>query len=485
MVNPSTGLSATASLPRGAASGNRILPTVLTPAPAVKGYSGETLPKDSRGLRTALACLGVECRFNLRLMAHEWRTGVGDWYRTNDRVEARLQDSIAAQFKTGKEAKQPLRFGREVWDRSLNALLADAEVDPFLEWLENQYEKHEADLDKRMARIPLKLGRCLGCDFMMPKEGIVYCPSCGLMDTERVNGTYMLDTWLSDCFDCNQIDPLTAWVSRFLFLGAVERTYEPGAKLDEMPVLVGPQGCGKSTALRMMLPPEHPSWFADGLHLAADEKVRAEALQGRVLVESAEMAGSSRAELESLKAFLSRQDDGSVRLAYRRNPETMLRRCIIAGTTNNSECLPNDPTGNRRFAVVRVWAHPDGGVTRLRNVLTARRSYLWAEAVWLYRHGAEARLPDALAAHQGATNDEHRRRDDILEDQVAAWLGESTRDRFTMSEVAAGAGLVDTADGAVKLPMRDAKRLAAVLRGAGYDNKLIKTGRKPRRLWCR
>ena len=100
--------------------------------------------------------------------------------------------------------------------------------------------------------------------------------------------------------------------------------------------MIGAQGVGKSTALRCLLPPEHPEWFSDGLRLSADDKVRAEALQGRVIVEAAEMAGSTRAERESLKAFLSRTDDGSVRLAFRRNPETLLRRCVIAGTSNES-----------------------------------------------------------------------------------------------------------------------------------------------------
>ena len=117
-------------------------------------------------------------------------------------------------------------------------------------------------------------------------------------------------------------------------------------------VLIGPQGIGKSSALRLALPPDHPGWFADGLNLAAFPKERAEALQGRVIVEVAEMAGSTRAELESLKSFLSRTDDGSVRLAYRRNPETLLRRCIIVGTTNDPNPLPNDPSGNRRFVPV-------------------------------------------------------------------------------------------------------------------------------------
>ena len=84
--------------------------------------------------------------------------------------------------------------------------------------------------------------------------------------------------------------------------------------------------------------------FSDGLNLAAHPKERAEALQGKVYVEASEMAGATRAELESLKAFVSRQNDGSVRLAYRRDPESTPRRCIIVGTSNNMNCLPNDPT---------------------------------------------------------------------------------------------------------------------------------------------
>ena len=60
----------------------------------------------------------------------------------------------------------------------------------------------------------------------------------------------------------------------------MQRAYRPGCKLDEMPVLIGAQDAGKITLLRKtLLPPDHQAdWFSDGLHLAADPKVRAEAL---------------------------------------------------------------------------------------------------------------------------------------------------------------------------------------------------------------
>ena len=210
------------------------------------------------------------------------------------------------------------------------------------------------------------------------------------------DGEARLDGWLSRVFDVatDQAD-LAAWASRFLPLGAAWRTFRPGTKLDEMPVLIGPQGCGKSTALRALLPPERDEWFSDGLRLAADDKVRAEALQARVIVEAAEMAGSTRAERESLKAFLSRTDDGAVRLAYRRDPETMRRRCVMAGTTNDSHCLPADPSGNRRFVALNVRSGLDGAAG-VRAYLDDARGQLWAEALHRYHAGETVYLPADL-----------------------------------------------------------------------------------------
>ena len=395
-----------------------------------------SLSRDAEGLAAALEELGVECRFNVRAMRHEFRERGGDWREANDRTEARLQEDIAARFTTG-EKNAPLCFGRETWARTLNALLADREVDPFVEWLES------------------------------------------LPAWDR---TPRLDGWLPAVFAADPECPLAQWAGRFVFLGPVARAYKPGTKLDEMPVLIGPQGCGKSTALRLALPPDRPEWFADGLHLAADPRSRAEALQGRVIVEAAEMAGSTRAELEGLKAFLSRTDDGVVRLAYRRNPETMLRRCCIVGTTNDPHCLPNDPTGNRRFVPVQVAARP-GAVEALRRYLDEHRGQLWAEAVVLHRSGVEARLQDHLAEAQADANEGARRRDDLLEDALNVWL-RTEPVTFTLADAAAGCGLADP-DRVTRLPMRESRRLGAALRAEGYSSRREREGGQRRTLWER
>ncbi|WP_419166414.1 VapE domain-containing protein [Candidatus Palauibacter sp.] len=397
--------------------------------------------KDAAALEAALDRLAVEIRYNVRGGRGEMRRDGGDWREMTDRSTADLRREIAATFEY-KVAKgsAPLHFGQQSWDLWTNALFHHAEVDPFREWLEAR---------------------------------------------PQWDGVRRIRQWLADVFDLEaEADPLAKWTASFIFLGPVERAYRPGAKLDEMPVLIGSQGCGKSTALRLALPPEHPAWFADGLHLAASPKERAEALLGRVIVEAAEMAGSTRAELESLKSFLSRTDDGSVRLAYRRNPETMLRRSVIVGTSNDPACLPNDATGLRRFVPVVI---AGGDPAALRAYLAGNRDQLWAEAVTLHRDRKCARLPEDLAPRQRVATEAARRRDDILEDQLAVWLdGLAERDRpFTLAYAAQGVGLVHDVSAAPRLHMRDQRRLGAALTSAGYEKRREMSAGRRRYVWVR
>ena len=261
----------------------------------------------------ALFAVGVELRHNLRSQRAELfqledetipRAPVRQWITLNDRMEDRLRDLFARRFTCQTtRGPVPMTYSTGRWTLVLNAHLCSREHDPFLDWLN---------------------------------------------DRPQWDAKPRLDSLLQELFNAEDC-ALTRWVSQFLFLGPVHRAYTPGAKLDEMPVLVGPQGIGKSALLLNLFPSENAGWVNDGLHLSADPKVRAEALLGRVVVEVSEMAGSTRADLESLKSFISRQNDGGIRLAFRRNPEDAPRRCIVVGTSNRHDSLPNDPSGNRRY----------------------------------------------------------------------------------------------------------------------------------------
>ncbi len=201
----------------------------------------------------------------------------------------------------------------------------------------------------------------------------------------------------------------------------IERTITPGAKIDEMPVLISPQGGGKSAYVQHLLPRwAWRDWHGDALNLHATNKEQAESLKGRVIVEIAEMVGSTRADIERLKAFLTRTNDGQHRGAWARHAESAPRQSIFIGTTNDPKCLPNDPTGNRRFVPITLGPALDA----VEPYLEANLLQLWAEAVYKHHRPDDypdwrtARLPRSLFAQQRALNDEHRAANVIIADAL-------------------------------------------------------------------
>ena len=125
---------------------------------------------------------------------------------------------------------------------------------------------------------------------------------------------------------------------------------------------------------------------------------------------------AARAEIERIKSFISRQDDGSVRLPYARNSEPLPRRFILCGTTNRDDDLPNDPTGNRRLVSI-VLKH---GTDVEAYFADGVREQLWAEALYRVREkGERANLPRDLMRMQAERAEQHRERDDAIEDAVS------------------------------------------------------------------
>ena len=361
------------------------------------------------GLRKALKFIGVNCRYNTRSHRLQWGPVRGtrsrlrtldEWGDSTDRLRAAIQNELSLRCKMPSFKKDdppiPYSLSRDRWPQCLNAILYRREIDPFKEYLNNLVFD-----GARVGSLSDEMCRELA-------------PRCAAE----------LDEWLGEVFEfADGANDLSRWVSRFLFLGPVQRTMEPGCKLDEMPVLVGPQKLGKSPMIKSLLPPEFgDDGFADNLKLTDHNKQFAERLQGRIVVEVAEMAGAGRAHLDHLKAALSRQDDGGVRLAYRTDPEPMPRRCVMIGTANEA-CLPNDPTGNRRFAVVELASSTSGIPVRAKvcveDYLEERRDRFWALAVIAWRGGERANLPTSLAAIQAEANSAYRIADTLAEDIVA------------------------------------------------------------------
>lgn len=171
----------------------------------------------------------------------------------------------------------------------------------------------------------------------------------------------------------------TRAVSRIALTAAVARIFAPGIKYDNVVVLVGPQGCGKSTILKKL----GRDWFSDTL-TTMQGKEAYEQIQGFWIIEIGELAAMKRYEVETVKQFTSKSED-SYRAAYGHHVETHKRQCVFFGTTNTYDFL-KDMTGNRRFFPVDV--HPEKAVKDVwKDLDTKTVDQIWAEAVSLFRNG--------------------------------------------------------------------------------------------------
>ena len=138
-----------------------------------------------------------------------------------------------------------------------------------------------------------------------------------------------VDTLLIDYLGADDT-PYVRAVTRKTLCGAVCRVLSPGCKFDTMLVLNGPQGVGKSTLISRLA----GDWFSDSLNLSdTKDKTAAEKLQGYWIMEIGELAGLKKAEVETLRSFLSRQND-IYRASFGRRATPHLRQCVFFGTTN-------------------------------------------------------------------------------------------------------------------------------------------------------
>lgn len=216
------------------------------------------------------------------------------------------------------------------------------------------------------------------------------------LDSLEWDGTRRLDRWLVDYLGAAESE-YTRAVGSIVLIAAVRRVRQPGVKFDELLVLEGAQGGGKSSALRTLAVRE--DWFCDDIPLTGDSKRVIEQLSGKWICEAGELAGLRKADVDTLKAFLSRQVDRA-RLAYGRLTSEHPRQSIVVGSTNLDEYL-RDPTGARRFWPVRCGRIDLEAIRRDRD-------QLWAEAARVEAEGASIRLDPALysaAAEQAGSRE--------------------------------------------------------------------------------
>jgi predicted P-loop ATPase len=159
----------------------------------------------------------------------------------------------------------------------------------------------------------------------------------------------------------------------------IARIYNPGVKFDQVLIIVGTQGAGKSTAIRHLV---GDNWFSDA-YININDKDAVLTMRSVWVVEMGELGGMRKADVDQLKEFISRQTD-RIRLPYGRRTENFPRQCIFIGTTNSDEFL-KDETGNRRFWPIEVTKYDFSSIQRDREQLLAEAlvAYSCGECLYL------------------------------------------------------------------------------------------------------
>lgn len=271
------------------------------------------------------------------------------------------------------------------------------------------------------------------------------------METLIWDGTPRIGRFFTTYMGAPESDYSNA-VSHNFWVSMIARIYQPGCQVDNMVVLEGAQGIGKTRSLRAI----GGDWYTE-----ANESVESKdffmVLSGNILVEIAELDSFSKAETTRIKQVVSCKVD-RYRSPYGRYAESHPRQSIFVGTTNESHYL-KDHTGGRRFWPIEC------GDMRYDDI-TRDRTQLFAEAVARFKQGSTWwETPVQATLDEQAARQWH----DELEDVVAAYV--SNQPQVHLRDVAEHLGFDKT-----RLDRMLQLRLSRILKQLGWKNVSIRSG---------
>lgn len=318
------------------------------------------------------------------------------------------------------------------------------------------------DSDYTQIRVWLETtGNCEPVPHEMVRQAVLLVAEQQKMDTAKAwleglkwDGVERIPTFCPRYFGTLD-EPYERAVGVYLWTALAGRIMSPGCQADMVPVLIGKQGVGKSSGVQAMVPAvEH---YVE-LRLDEPDDAIARKTRGVLIAELAEMRGLRAADVDRVKAFITRRHEKWVP-KYREFATNYPRRFIIVGTTNDEEFLPPD-TEHRRWLPLHT-----GGIDVPK--LHEDRDQLWAEALVLWEmQGIGWREMDALAAPARA----NAASPDAWEEQVADYV---------FKDPAAQVKLLDVMVNAIGLDARTVTRahelrIGRILRSLGYERHNIR-----------
>lgn len=198
-----------------------------------------------------------------------------------------------------------------------------------------------------------------------------YNPVVSRILGEKWDGVCRADRWLIDyCGVENTLYNRAA--GRLLLMSIVKRVLYPGCKCDNMFILTGKEGIGKTTLVRLL---GFDDYSSTAILRIDDPRKVVEMTIGKMVVEIPEVEKwYNNYREEEIKAFITMQDDDA-RLVYKKEAARWKRTYVIIGTTNDATQLISDMNGARRYIFISCPNHFK--LDELKEIITQ----LYAEVV--------------------------------------------------------------------------------------------------------
>ena len=211
-------------------------------------------------------------------------------------------------------------------------------------------------------------------------------------ETERID--YLLEWNLDASVLDDERKALVRTASRDIVMGLVNRAMEPGCAWPRLTILWGPQGCGKSSFLELLLPSSE-GWYYESPKFPMSDEELFDNTRRKWLVEFSDPS-TRRAEAESAKTFVSRKS-----YSYRHRYGTLSTEhaygfhAVMTGNPQGNTIIAPDASGYRRYLSVDCLKVKN--YDELKVFLDNHRDQIWAEGLHRYRSGERfEELPEHL-----------------------------------------------------------------------------------------
>lgn len=179
---------------------------------------------------------------------------------------------------------------------------------------------------------------------------------------------------------------VTTLQTKLFFCGAVAKVFDPEAKFDYVLDLVGGQGVGKTTFLKLI----SNGWYTDQF-VDFKDKDSYMNMQKALIINDDEMTATNNSDFETLKKFIS-SEQLEYRPPYARTSVIRPKNFVIARTTNEFTYL-KDKTGERRF-LPNLASKKLQKKNPITDLTPEAVEQIWGEFVSMYKNGFDFILSD-------------------------------------------------------------------------------------------